>query len=610
MKQLDAIFGEWCERKQARGPVHARQSEMKAAYNGDLVLAVPELRADEKPAVANLIQSTIDQTARRVASVLPANKFPPRRAGKAEEARAAKKGHIVDGWHHDAKMPRKLGRRSRWLLAYGEAPVAVVPALDKDRQPYPKWLVFDPLDTYPAPAADQDEFVPPDCIFSYHRSVRSLEVDYPHALNRLGRFEHTTKLRILEYIDADERVLMVVGDEPPAYRAGYLDQETGWRSGERYVELYRVVNLAGRPLVVIPSRTTLNRTLGQYDGMIGLYQMQAELQALQIHAVRRGVFAETWVYGTDPNRAPKIVKHANPYTGQAGEIRNGQIVQFNPAPGAYGSQMVDRLQGESRIDGSAPAEFGGLSATNIRTGRRGAQVMGATIDFIVQEAQQTFEHSLVEENQIAMAIMRAAAPSRSISMYSPKVGEITYTPDIDLDSDVHEVSYSFAGADAENLSIAGLQRVGAETLSHESFMEIDPFVKNVEQERDRITVEKLETGFLAGLQQQFADPQSPFTPAQQARILTLVKSNRMSAHDAVTTVQEEAQAAQAAAAQGEMSPEEMAPGLAPAGAPGTLDPEQTATIQGPTPGSENLTDVLANLRLSGMRAPGEGAVMR
>lgn len=600
VKSLEEIATTFASRRKDQGPEMARLGEIASVYAGDLVVALPELREGERPAVANLAQSAIDQTGRRIASVLPTPGFSPRRVGKAEADRARHKTQITKGWWHKNSQARKIGRRARWLLAYGKAPVIITPFLKAGEPPYPKWRVFSPLNTYPAPTGDPDDFVPPDVILSYLRGTEGLKKEFPEAMEALGRYENTPRHRVLEYLDHEERVIMVCGDAEPAY--GF--DGDGYHKGTPYAQLMRVANLAGRPLCVVPTRPSLEATIGQYDGMVGLYQMQAELMALQIHAVRRGVFSELWVYGNDPSRPPKVIKHADPYKGVIGEIRSGQIAQVNPQVGQWGPSTIDRLSEAARIDGAVPAEYGGVSGSNIRTGRRGAQVMGATIDFIIQEAQQTFEASLVEEDEIAAAVMRAHAPRLSVSMYVPRIGEVTYTG-ADLEHFNHEVSYTYAGADAETLSIAGLQRVGAETMSHETFMEIDPLVADAEQEKDRIVAESLDRAFLAKLQADFSDPQGPFTPAQAARIMRLVYENKKNPYEAVEIVQQEAQEAQAAMPQA--APPEMQPGLAPAGAPGT--PEQFASIPDAGQATGNLAEMLTQLRRPNMPIRNEGAVL-
>jgi len=105
------------------------------------------------------------------------------------------------------------------------------------------------------------------------------------------------------------------------------------------------------------------------------------------------------------------------------------------------------------------------------------------------------------------------------------------------------VSYSQAGADINNLVIAGGQRLGMGTMSKESFMKLDPLVEDVEAERDSVTAEQLEQSLLSGLQQQAASGAIP--PSDIARIIDLVKTNKEELAGAVEKVQREAQERQA-----------------------------------------------------------------
>jgi hypothetical protein len=122
-------------------------------------------------------------------------------------------------------------------------------------------------------------------------------------------------------------------------------------------------------------------------------------------------------------------------------------------------------------------------------------------------------------------------------------GKVDYVPNKHFTTDDNVVSYSHAGADINNLVIAGGQRLAMGTMSKESFMKIDPLVEDVESERDAVTSEQLEQSLLAGIQQQAASGAIP--PSDVARIIELVKSDRMELPEAVEKVQREAQERQA-----------------------------------------------------------------
>ena len=60
------------------------------------------------------------------------------------------------------------------------------------------------------------------------------------------------------------------------------------------VELERVPNPLGQTPVVCAQRISLDGAQGQFDGILGMYQMQARLMALEVIAVQKGVFPDTW----------------------------------------------------------------------------------------------------------------------------------------------------------------------------------------------------------------------------------------------------------------------------------------------------------------------------
>ena len=63
-------------RKNAQGPDIERMRQIQQVMNNDIVLPLPELSQEERPAVANLAQQGMSQLARRIASVDPTQWFP------------------------------------------------------------------------------------------------------------------------------------------------------------------------------------------------------------------------------------------------------------------------------------------------------------------------------------------------------------------------------------------------------------------------------------------------------------------------------------------------------------------------------------------------------
>jgi len=209
---------------------------------------------------------------------------------------------------------------------------------------------------------------------------------------------------------------------------------------------------------------------------------------------------------------------------------------------------LDRLERQERLEGAIPAEFGGESSTNVRTGRRGENILSATVDFRVQEAQEIFASSLLEEDKTAIAIDKAYFGSTTKSFFIPgraTVGKEDYKPAKLWETDFHYVSYSAAGSDVNNLIIGLGQRLGTGMMSKESAREADPLIDDPEMEHDRITAEGVEAALLASVQQQAADPQGPYQPADLASIVKKVMVENKPLFKAIEEVDNEARERQA-----------------------------------------------------------------
>jgi hypothetical protein len=334
--------------------------------------------------------------------------------------------------------------------------------------------------------------------------------------------------------------------------------------------------------------------------MIGMYEAQGTLWAYHLHAVKRSIFGETWLEG-GPNENPNIISVADPYQGDVGVVEGGRLQQFRTDPGVQTIPSLNLLERNQRLTGAVPAEFGGESPTNVRTDRRGQSVVGGAVDFPVQEHQELLAASLEAENKIAIAIAKAYWPNTSKTFVVPfGRGQVTYTPDITFDTDMHRVSYAYAGTDTNSLVIEGGQRLGQGTFSKWDFMLIDPMVTDPDETHARVVMEALEQAFLQSIQQQASQPDSPYDPITLARLSELMYEKRMTLYEAVQKVHAEAQAAQARQAappQPGMPPggppdPNAQPGLSPAGAPGTPQ----AAIQPPGASQDNLMHLLNTLR--------------
>lgn len=590
---IETIITMLMERRTAYGPVLNQMMKLRDAYNGDIIVPLPEMDRNERSSVANLISTGLDQTAMRIASTTPNVYFPAVVPGnKPSEDRANKRRRATLGWYEANKMSMKLRRRARFLIGYASSPVVLRP---DPKRGIAKWEVRSPLTAYPALSEDIDCITPTDCIFSFGRSYKWMKAHYPNAAVKFRTNgeepSDQTLYDVIEYVDDECWVLAAVEVNPvtPSIIPG--------QSSLRYVELERVTNRTGLCPAVVPGRITLDRQQGQFDGLVGMYQMQAKLMALEVIAVERGIFPDTYLVSR-PGETAKFV--SGPYDGRTGMVNviaGGDLREAGLNVGQGPQQTIDRLERNMRITSGIPAEFGGESTTNIRTGKRGDAILSAVVDFPVQEAQELLAESLIEENKRAIAIAKNYFGDDRRSFYVSfrgARGHVDYIPNKDFETDENVVTYSYAGADANSLVVGLGQRVGLGTLSKRSAQEIDPLVADPELEHDRVVAESLEQALLLSVQQQAQQGQIP--PNDLARMMQLVVSDKMSLAEAVDAVHKQAQERQATPAPAGSA--ETMPGIAQpqmgAEQPGTL-PAQSANA----PGQPNMMDLLASLGVSG-----------
>lgn len=591
--QLAEIAALYHERKKKLGPVNARALDVREQYNGDVVVPLPELDRSEKSAVANLLAQGLDQMSMRSASTEPDPYFAPIRPGfdKHEDA-ATDRRKAVLGWWDMNRMTIKDQRTYRRFYGYGRSATVIVPDFKRG---IPSWQQRDPLMTYPAPSSDPDELSPSDCIFTYHQSGRWLKANYPDAYNaisrRRGYAENPDELfEIIEYIDAEEIVLGVLGT-----KQSYYDSTI---NGVEMVELIRVPNKAGVCTAVVPGRVTLDRPGGMYDGMLGMHQQQAMLQALSIIATKKGVFKDEWIVAR-AGEIPKIVQMADGLSGKIGLLQGGDIKEMSLDPSYMAPQMIKDLENAQRMEAGIPAQFTGNGPTNSRTGRASDSILAETVNYTIQSAQKILAYARQEENKRAIAVDKGYWGSTAKSFYVPWNGtsaRLDYTPSDLWESDEHRVEYSHAGVDENGRTIEVGQLIGMGLISKEAGRRMHPLIKDAEAMEQETVEEALQQAVLAALQQQAQQPGANL--ADYVKITQYVTQKGMDLLDAVQKVHEEAQQRQAQQTP-EGAPDVVPPG-SPDAQPGLAAPgqgaEAAASIQPPNISMQDMQDQLRTLR--------------
>jgi hypothetical protein len=590
---VEQVISLYRQRLNFYGPLHQKMKLIQSIYNGTMEVPLPDLEENAMPSIPNLLAQGVDQMAGRITSVIPSVSFASVRPGqRASDRRASTAARVITGWWQEDRVPMKMKQRGRHQIAYGMSPVVI---RWNNAEKRPTWQIRHPLETFPSSDVIPGNLVPTDCIFAYRRSVSWLKSkgygDRIFALTGNYDMPNDASMLLLEYVDPTETHLIMAGYKTPDPYAMTEIEMTGTQL--RGITLEQYPNMSnGEMPVVIPMRVTLDVAGGQFDNMIGMYYQQAKLMALETIAVEKGIFPDTYLVSR-PGEVGRFLD--GPHDGRTGMVNiiaGGDIREVVSQPGYLTNPTIDRLERNQRVTAGIPAEFGGESGGNIRTGRRGDAVLSAVIDYPVAEAQETFAYSLEEENEVAIALAKAWAGNEQRTIFvgtSNSARPVTYTPNETFATSEHVVSYPASGADINSLIIGIGQRIGLGIMSKHTAATLDPYIDNPETEKDQIIAEGLEQALVAGMQQQAASGAIP--PLVVAKVMKLVRDDKLELAEAFNKVTEEAIAEQEREAAETPTPDSL---TADATVAAMAGPQ--AAIQGPNPSQQNLMSLLSTLR--------------
>jgi hypothetical protein len=600
MKTAEEILSLYKQRLNFYGPLHSRMRMIQSIYNGSMQVPLPDMEQNAMPAAPNLLAAGVDQMAGRITSVVPSINFSSVKPGvRSADRTALAASRVVSGWWQEDRMSMKMKQRGRHLIAYGMSPVVI--RWDHKEQ-LPTWQVRHPLETYPSTDIIPGQVSPTDCIFAYRRSVGWLRShgygDAVYSLTRDSQMPSDASVLMVEYVDQDATQLVLAGYRTPDPYSVDLEMGGDVLKG---VVVEQFPNRGDECPVVVPMRVTLDTLAGQFDNMVGMYYQQSKLMALEVIAVEKGIFPDTYLVSR-PGEIGRFLD--GPHDGRSGMVNiiaGGDIRDIQSQPGYLTNPTIDRLERNQRVTAGIPAEFGGESSTGIRTGRRGDAVLSAVIDYPVAEAQETFAYSLQEENEVAIALCKAWAGDVEKTLYVGTGNSnrpVTYTPNKTFVTDAHTVSYPATGSDLNSLIIGIGQRVGLGIMSKKTAAVLDPYVDNPEMEHDQIIAEGLEQALVAGLQQQAA--QGAIPPLVVAKVMRLVRDDKMELAEAFNKVTEDAikekEAKDAAAAGAAPTPDSM---TADATLQAMAGPQAAAgmpSVGPPGEAQQNLGNMLNTLR--------------
>ena len=578
------------------GPLHQKMKIIQAIYNGTMEIPLPDMEESTMPSVPNLLAQGVDQMAGRITSVVPSVVFSSMKPGvRNSDRRAMTASRTVTGWWQSDRLSMKMKQRGRHQIAYGMSPV-VIRWNNEDKRP--TWQVRHPLETYPSTDVIPGHLSPSDCIFAYRRSVAWLRSkgygDKIRALTGDSDMPNDASILLLEYVDT-EQTMLIAAAYKTADPYSNIELEMGG-SQMRGIILENYANMSGNENpVVIPMRITLDTAGGQFDNMIGMYYQQAKLMALETIAVEKGIFPDTYLVSRSGEVGRFLDGPHDGRTGMVNIIAGGDIKEVQSQPGYLTNPTIDRLERSQRLTAGIPAEFGGESGSNIRTGRRGDAVLSAVIDYPVAEAQETFAYALQEENEAAIELAKNWDGKNKRTLYvgtGNSARPVSYVADETFETKDHIVSYPASGADLNSLIIGIGQRVGLGIMSKQTASTLDPYIDNPEFEHDSIIAEGLEQAIMSGLQQQAAS--GAIAPLIVAKVMKLVKDDKMELAEALNKVTEEAMKEQQA--QAEQTPDSITADATVQAMAGPQAAGQQAAVQGPNPSQQNLGSLLSTLR--------------
>lgn len=505
----------------------------------------------------------------------------------------------MTGWWQNDRVPMKMKMRGRHLIAYAMSPVVI---RWNYKENCPQWHVRHPLETFPSTDIMPGNVNPTDCIFAYRRSVGWMrENGYAaqvYALTANYDMPQDASVLLLEYIDGESTQLIAAAYRTADPYQSNIDMTMGGQS-LRGVQLEAYANGIDETPVVVPMRLTLDSATGQFDNMMGMYYQQAKLMALEVIAVEKGIFPDTYLVSR-PGEVGRFLD--GPHDGRTGMVNiiaGGDIREIQSQPGYLTNPTIDRLERNQRVTAGIPAEFGGESSGNIRTGRRGDAVLSAVIDYPVAEAQETFAYSLEEENEVAIELAKKWDGNNKRTLYvgtGNSARPVTYVANDTFETNEHIVSYPASGTDVNSLVIGIGQRVGLGTMSKMTAATLDPYIDNPEAEHDAIISEGLEQAVMSGIQQQAASGQIP--PLTVAKIMSLVKNDKMELAEALNKVTEDAmKAQQEAQATAPATPDQASAASAVQAMAG---PQSPIPGTGAMPGMTSLGDLMGALRRPAM----------
>ena len=598
--------------------------QVRDRYNGSWVVPWAENKSPGSeslpPMTPALIHDAIDHTAMQAGSVSPAFYVPSVKPGEQEgrgsREWANRRRKALGYVHAQSRTKLVLRRWFRHLAGYGMGVISV--EYDFKNQ-HPRVVLRDPLSTYPDPKTAEDYTPLENCGFVYGKSAAWIRATYPEMQEERGgpipakRHGFEELWDLIEWWDEDEMVLGVLGPRVPSWASE--GQRLGFDK-----EIARYPNMMGKVPVVTGARVTLDRIISQLQHVVGMVDLGAKLQYLDIMATEKSIFPDTYLVGAN-NGKPEIASHMGQWqdgrTGRINLLRNvAEVGQLRHTPDPTNKQTIDRIERNARVTGGMVPQFQGESYGALRTGRGIDSLMGAAVDPRVQELHEITETALPLVNDLVFSAWeKSPDKDKTYHVYSGWAGdrgETSFMPSRELqESHFTAAAYPIPGAGAQETNIILTQMFSAGINSMAGTRRRHPWIEDDLDVQREIDEESTEAAIRAAILQQVQSGQLPIVMAAEIESQVRDSDN----HDYIEAIMEadrifrERQAQEAppvapeAAAAGQLGPAEAQLGLA-AGPEGVAQAAPPEAQIGPTAEMEGMRELMNTMAASNRNVGG------
>jgi hypothetical protein len=549
------------------GPLKRQMQDVRARYNGDWVLPVPDVEGAPHlpPLTPALIADAVDNIALAAGGIMPFIHCPPIDAGKQTGVRSREFADIrskaLKATWFENNMKLVMRRAYRQLAGYATTCFVVLPDFETG---VPMVRLRDPLSAYPEPKDPEDLTLPNYVAFVYGKSGHWIAKNYPESTNIVNDRDLDEMWDLVEWVDAEHVVVGIIGP-----RNKLWNDTPEYLMGAR-MELRRWANKAGVVTAVIPHRVTLDRVASQVANICGITDLMAKLMALDIIATEKSIFPDTYIIGK-AGQAPTLVggKWKDGRDGDVNVILDADAVgQLRATPDPNNKATMDRLERNARVSTSNVPQFGGETYGALRTGRGIDALGGMAVDPKVQELQEIMEVAGRHLNEAIFATYEGYHPRKQFSLYTGGTGAggvVEFQPSTHFESRQNAVNYAVPGADVQGTTVNLGQLLGTKAISLTTFRSKHPWIDDPDAEARLRTEEDLEEAVMIGFLEQVRSGAIPLIDAVNVESYVRAGNDII---QAILQADEDARARQAAlpptppAADNQMAmPPGMQPGL-------------------------------------------------